>query len=494
MLVGDIGHVARRVDTAGRRAPVAVRHDFPGAVGLHHVGKGCAAGRQAYLHEHPVHADGLLRARLPVAQAQAGQPRAVADGLDGRGVQADGRVRQARQPFAQHGIGFQAVRIFDERHRAADAGQVDGRLDTRVAAPDDGHVASLVERAVAVRAERHAAPGVFRLAGYAELAPRRAGGDDDLRGFEPLARRGQQCFRRTFVGEACYRPVVEHLHPVVLDVPAQVGGQLLARRRCHGDEVLDAGRLVDLPAHATGDDGDAQSLAGGIDGGSRGGRASARHDEVEALRGSGGHGVAPEGVFQLVEQFAERAPPDVEHFPVGDDRRYGLHTDACGLLGPERAVGHVVPDAGVAEGDEVERLHDVGAVGAGERDVGGQADGCLNGADACGGRRVGQVLAFPVGVEQGEDERTELMASGDGAERDAGRLAVAEEFEHEAVALGRLGLYVGRRGRHGAYHVEEFVALGVGGCSRGVQRVAVFERGEYAAQLVGEVFVYEHGA
>ena len=248
------------------------------------------------------------------------------------------------------------------------------------------------------------------------------------------------------------------MHTVVFHVFPQVGRQLWSGGPRHADEVFDARRFVHLSAHPVCHECHVEPLARRIDGGCGSGGPASGHDEVEALRPGCCHGLGSESAFELSEQVAQRSPSDVECLSVCRDGRYGLYAEMLCLFGPEGAVGYVVRDAGMVEGDEVERLHHVRAVRAGERDVGDQMDGAVEGADAGGCGGVGQVFPFSVGIEQGQQQRTEFVAARHGAEADACRVAVAEQVECQAVAVERFGVDVVRRGSHGTHQVEELVA------------------------------------
>ena len=65
----------------------------------------------------------------------------------------------------------------------------------------------------------------------------------------------------------------------------------------------------------------------------------------------------------------------------------------------EGTIDHLVLDAFVVESHEVQRLHDLGAVGTAERSIGRQAKRSLEGSDTTHEDFFGKVLALPISVE-----------------------------------------------------------------------------------------------
>ena len=110
---------------------------------------------------------------------QAVDLAAVAGGFGGQRHRVHLDVGQAGQLALEHRVGAQLAVEFEQGDVADDAGEVDRRLDARVAAADHRDALALEQRAVAVRAVGDALAAVFLLAGHVHLAPAGAGGEDD---------------------------------------------------------------------------------------------------------------------------------------------------------------------------------------------------------------------------------------------------------------------------------------------------------------------------
>ena len=120
---------------------------------------------------------------LTSRDAHAGDARGVAEHLVERVVPQDAHVAARRRVFAiSRSTRIASARNLSRRWTtvtvARDVGQVQRLLDGRVAAADDDDVLALVEEAVAGRAGRHALAHERLLGRQAEVARRRAGGDD----------------------------------------------------------------------------------------------------------------------------------------------------------------------------------------------------------------------------------------------------------------------------------------------------------------------------
>ena len=107
----------------------------------------------------------------------------------------------------------------------------------------------------------------------------------------------------------------------------------------------------------------------------------------------------------------------VERLAVEEDRRHGHDLAGVDLVLEQGAVDGDVGDARVQHAHEVERLHDVGAVLAGQREVGLEGEVALEVLDLLdglgrGGRRVAAHL------QEGEHQRRQLVAEGDAGEAD----------------------------------------------------------------------------
>ena len=166
-----------------------------------------------------------------------------------------------------------------------------------------------------------------------------------------------------------------------------------------------------------------------------------------------------------MREFAATA---VHEFFSAEHGGHTLEVKTIYFLLEESAVHNLVGEIGVVERNDIEGLHNVGAVGAGERDVGGEMDRAAERLNAANDGFVGLVFALSVGVENGQQEGGELVSAGDAAKYDAGVCAVFEDFHFEATRgfvlfdgevircggeIGKEGLEFGRM-RVGAVGVE----------------------------------------
>ena len=187
LLVRHRGHVAGGEDAGQRGLATGVDDDLAARRQLDAALEPLGVGQQADLHEDTFQLDRLELLGVAVLVHQAGDLLAVALHFAGQGTGDHLDVRQAVELALQHGVGAQLAVEFQQGHVGDDAGQVDGRLDARVAAADHRHALALEQRAVAVRAEAHALGLVFLLAGHAHFAPASAGGEDQGLGLEAAA-------------------------------------------------------------------------------------------------------------------------------------------------------------------------------------------------------------------------------------------------------------------------------------------------------------------
>ena len=285
-----------------------------------------------------------------------------------------------------------------------------------------------------MRAVGHALAAELLLAGHVHLAPARTGGDDHGLGLEAgavLHLHFVQVFARHHAGDALQ---VHHVDFVFLDVLLKGCDQLGAFGVFDRDEVLDRHRVHDLAAEALGHHAGADTLARGIDRRRRAGRATADDEHVERrLLGQllrvacGGAGV------DLGEDLAELEAALVELLAVQVHRRHRHDLALLDLLLEQCAVDHGVADLRVEHRHQVERLHHVRAVVAGQRDVGLEVELDVEGLDLLDhlGLDLGRVAA---GLQQGEDQRSELVAHGQAGEAHA-RLTAARADREGGLAF-----------------------------------------------------------
>ena len=418
---------------------MGVYHDFADAC-LLESGKGLAVGTEAYLHEHTVQGEFVKLFGLAVLQLQCRYLFAVSFHFHCLCGCQDVHIRQTSCLVLKNLVGFQGVHKLDDRHFLTDARQVDGGFDARVSASHYGHFLSGIERPVAVRTECHSAADVFGFARHVQPAPSGSCGDDDCRCAEHFASlHGHLLFLAFQVG-TLDASVLEQFNRIVREVRAEVVGQLVSCRIRYGNQILDAHGLLHLSADAFGQHRYLQPLAGGVDGRRCSGRTSTQHQQVKSPMDWGffvfGSRTRRIDLFQFLQQFTERAASHVNQLSVGKDRWNGLHSFPVHFVLEECTVHHLVTDVRIQQGKDVERLHHIGAVGTGERHVSLQADVALEGTDAARDTFIGQVLSLSVGIEYGQQERSELVSVRNAPEGDACVFAVLQEGKGQGIAIG----------------------------------------------------------
>ena len=453
-------------------------------------------GQQADLDEHAVEVDPVVLAADPVLVEEAGHPVPVADDLRGQRAGDHVDVRQAAQLPLQHLVGPQRGVELDERDVGDDAGQVDGGLDPGVAAADDGHGLALEEGPVAVGAVGDALVAVLVLAGDAHLAPAGAGGQHHgagLQGGAALQLHGRQATLLVGGHQALGPLPVHHVDLIVLHVLFQRGGQLRALGVGHRDEVLDRHGVEDLTAEALGGQPGADALAGGVDGGGGPGRAAADHEHVVGVLAVDALGLPGRGAdIELPDDLLQGHASLVEHLAVHQDRGHGQHLPGLHLLGEDGPVDGDVGDAGVEHGHQVESLHHVGAVLARQREVGLEVQVPVKGLDL--GDDLGIGLRWTTAdLQQGQDQRRELVAQGDPGEAHRhvgadpgdgeGRPPLVVVGPHHGDGVGQRGDLVQQPGQLG----------GLGAVvEAGHERNRVLDGGQVGLELSGQGGV-EHG-
>src|SRR5215467_6580326 len=139
-----------------------------------------------------------LRAGFHVPQPQPGCA-VLAKHLEDLAVPGELDLRVRHRPVLHDLRGSQAVPAMHDRHGAGEPGQERRLFHSRVAAADDRDVLLAEEEAIAGSTPRHTVAGESLLAGYAQLAIARAGGDDDCPGPELAVVRLEDLRRRVQV-------------------------------------------------------------------------------------------------------------------------------------------------------------------------------------------------------------------------------------------------------------------------------------------------------
>ena len=185
------------------------------------------------------------------------------------------------------------------------------------------------------------------------------------------------------------------------------------------NEVLDGKGVHDLAAEALGNHAGADALAGGIDGRSGTGRATADDEDVEgALGGDFFGGTSSRASIELGENFLDAHPALAEFCTIQEDGRHGHDLALFNFSLKEGAINHGAAETGVEHGHQVEGLHDIRAVVAGERDEGFGVVGAGQGLDLFDDRSV-DLGRMTAGLQQGKDEGGELMAHRNAGKADA---------------------------------------------------------------------------
>ena len=84
--------------------------------------------------------------------------------------------------------------------------------------------------------------------------------------------------------------------------------------------------------------------------------------------------------------------------PIGVNGRYGLYFQRIRFFLKDGSVYCVVGDMGMQQCYGIERLHNVRAVGTGQRHIGLQVDWALQCLDAAADTLVREIFALSIGV------------------------------------------------------------------------------------------------
>ena len=147
----------------------------------------------------------------------------------------------------------------------------------------------------------------------------------------------------------------------------QRGGEFRPVGLQHRDEVLDAHRVHGLAAHAFGQHAGADALAGGVHGRSRAGRPATDDEHVVSALRIQLRGIARRAAgVELRDDFLDVHPALAEMLAVQEDHRHGQHLAVGHFLLVQPTVDHDALDARVQHRHQVQRLHHVRAVVAGQ--------------------------------------------------------------------------------------------------------------------------------
>ena len=100
---------------------------------------------------------------------------AITRNFGGLCMRVNGHVVQALKFVNQYSIGLQLIGKFNDRYVSHNACQINGGLNARIAAANDGRALALEQRTIAMRAVSDTFIFVFLLARYIDIAPARTG-------------------------------------------------------------------------------------------------------------------------------------------------------------------------------------------------------------------------------------------------------------------------------------------------------------------------------
>ncbi|CAG5090812.1 ADP-dependent phosphofructokinase/glucokinase [Thermobacillus xylanilyticus] len=448
LLISAVGAIARGEYAGDGRRAAAVDDDLAHPRALEHAFQPLGVRHESDLDEHPVHREVMLFAGGAVDVRYAFHLAAAGDFLDLR-VLVHRHVRQAVQPVLQHLVRLQFGHELEQRHMRRNARQIDGRLDAGVAAADDRHLLAGEQRTVAVRAIRHALVLELFFARHVQVAPARARRDDDRLALQHGAV-VQGDLDEVFLLELLRPNRLHDVNRVFLHMLFKRYGELRALRVLHADQIFDAQRVVHLAAETVGDDAGADPFARGVDRGARTRRTAPDDQDVERLLVREGRRVG--GYAELVQNIVERHPAAFEELAVQVDGRHGHDFLALDFFLISGAVDHRVGDAGIQHAHDVERLHDVRTVVAGQADIRLETVLALDGLDPFD-HFIVNFRRAPAHLQERQDERSEFMAERNAGEYDAGILA--RTIDAEARRAGQLRPFDRNTRRHAGQLVQQ---------------------------------------
>ena len=180
---------------------------------------------QTYLHEDAGHRQVLDLTSSAILVVHAHHLAAVTDHFGGAGAHDDVDVAHGASLLLQHLVGAQGIGELHHGDVLDDASQIDGRLDTGVAAPDHRDPLALEEGAVTVRAVGHALGAVLELARHVQVAPAGTGRQDHGAALQG-GTGGEVHVDVTILADGGGALLGDHFHAVLLDVLLQARGQL----------------------------------------------------------------------------------------------------------------------------------------------------------------------------------------------------------------------------------------------------------------------------
>src|SRR5579864_1814876 len=340
-LLGQLrAHVADRPDPVDRGAHVAVGDDVAGLVVVDVDLQQLRVRHETDKDEDP--ADGQLLHLAALLVADPPDLRVAGDLLHLR-VEDELDLRVVARALDEDRLRAQLAAPVQDVHLRRVAREKVPLLDGGVSATHHGQLLALEERAVADGAVADAAAPVFLLAGHVEVTRQSAGGHDQRRRAQLLARLQAHDLDVALDVDLADRLEVAHVDPEPARVVAHLHGQLGAEDRLEARVVLDQLRVQELATERTAVDHDRLEVhPGGVQGGGQARRAPADDDHVVVAHGTNRNGAecrrysgrppaAPLAVLELravaaargvagdvVEGAADRARPALDAVPEAD--------------------------------------------------------------------------------------------------------------------------------------------------------------------------------
>src|SRR5690606_7812103 len=215
----------------------------------------------------------------------------------------------------------------------------------------------------------------------------------------------------------------DHVDIIFLHMLLEAGDQLRAFGVGYGDEVLDTHGVHHLATKALSHQTGANAFTGRVDGCSSASRATTNDQYFVGLLlaqlgrlALGGAGV------DLVDDLGQCHAALAKVFAVQEHGGHSHDLAALDLVLEQGAIDHHVGDVRVQGGHQVQRLDHVGAVLAGQGDIGLEMVFAFEIADLVKQCRV-SLGRVTTGLQQGQNQGSELVTHRDTGEAYAGALA-----------------------------------------------------------------------
>ena len=190
----------------------------------------------------------------------------------------------------------------------------------------------------------------------------------------------------------------------------ELGSELRAFRVLHGDEVFDAHRIEHLATETLRHHTRANALTRGINSRRCTSRTTADDQHVESFLVLDGFSrTICRARVELGQNLFERHAPLREGLAIQINRRHSHDLTIIDFLLVKRAINGDMFDVGVERAHEIERLHDIRAILAGQREISLEHKCALQIADLLQHSRIflGRMTTH---LQQRQNQRIEFMA------------------------------------------------------------------------------------